>query len=162
MLICAVSSSDLWVAGSVNNAKDTGKKSGVTYAVGAVEGALAAAPVFPPLTHPPKVLSRPPNSSSPASPFPIRRTVRVSPLNSTASNRFTVEVTPDKENPKDKGLIGLGPNSGSNVYVELGSDKGMAVLDSIFTQNTSTPNYITVLLGRLDGASTATPFAPSS
>ena len=41
LLIIAVSSSDLWVAGSVNNAKDTGKKSGVTYAVGAVEGALA-------------------------------------------------------------------------------------------------------------------------
>ncbi|KAI5897246.1 uncharacterized protein SCHCODRAFT_02616991 [Schizophyllum commune H4-8] len=144
-------SSDLWVAGSVNNAKDTGKKSGVTYAVGAVEGALARSSlILPPLTHPLKGLSRPPSSSSLASPSPIRRIVRVVPPNSPPPNRFTVEVTPDKENPKDKGLIGLGPNSGSNVYVELGSDKGMAVLDSIFTQNTSTPNYITVLLGRLD------------
>ena len=53
LLIIAVSSSDLWVAGSVNNAKDTGKKSGVTYAVGAVEGALAcSSATFPPLTHP--------------------------------------------------------------------------------------------------------------
>ncbi|KAL1725508.1 aspartic peptidase domain-containing protein [Schizophyllum commune] len=111
-------SSDLWVAGSVNNAKDTGKKSGVTYAVGAVEGPI--------------------------------KTAELEFAGFTIPDQAFIEVTPDKENPKDKGLIGLGPNSGSNVYVELGSDKGMAVLDSIFTQNTSTPNYITVLLGRLD------------
>ncbi|KAL1743093.1 aspartic peptidase domain-containing protein [Schizophyllum fasciatum] len=111
-------SSDLWVAGTVKNAKDTGKKSGVTYAVGAVEGPIKTAALE-------------------FSGFKI-------------PDQAYIEVTPDKKNPEDKGLIGLGPNSGSNVYVELGSDKGMAVLDSIFTQNTSTPNYITVLLGRLD------------
>ncbi|KAL1752852.1 aspartic peptidase domain-containing protein [Schizophyllum commune] len=111
-------SSDLWVAGSVNNAKDTGKKSGVTYAVGAVQGPI--------------------------------KTAELEFAGFTIPDQAFIEVTPDKENPKDKGLIGLGPNSGSNVYVELGSDRGMAVLDSIFTQNTSTPNYITVLLGRLD------------
>lgn len=31
-------SSDLWVAGSVSNAQDTGKTSGVSYAVGEVQG----------------------------------------------------------------------------------------------------------------------------
>lgn len=33
-------SADLYVAGSVKNSKDTGKSSGVTYAVGAVKGVL--------------------------------------------------------------------------------------------------------------------------
>ncbi|KAI0373720.1 acid protease [Pilatotrama ljubarskyi] len=49
------------------------------------------------------------------------------------------------------GLIGLGPNVGSRVKDALGSSDsaGDPVLDRIFRQNTSTPNYITVLLGRL-------------
>jgi hypothetical protein len=48
------------------------------------------------------------------------------------------------------GLIGLGPNRGSNVREALGSSKGNAVLDRIFLSDTSTPNYLTTLLGRSD------------
>lgn len=48
------------------------------------------------------------------------------------------------------GLVGLGPNSGSRVYSELGSNAGDAIVDRIFRQNTSSPNFITALLGRSD------------
>ena len=33
-------SSDLWVAGSVSDATETGKNAGVTYAIGSVKGLL--------------------------------------------------------------------------------------------------------------------------
>lgn len=46
------------------------------------------------------------------------------------------------------GLIGLGPNRGSNVRDTLKSRTGNAVLDRIFLSDTSTPNYLTTLLGR--------------
>lgn len=62
-----------------------------------------------------------------------------------------VEVTASSDNPSGEGLIGLGPNSGSQVYSALGSkSSGAAVVDRIFNQNTSTSNYISVLLGRSD------------
>jgi hypothetical protein len=64
---------------------------------------------------------------------------------------FAVEVVPNSENPVGKGLIGLGPNSGSNIFQELNNSAGDAVLDRIFLQNTSTPNYLTVNLGRSEG-----------
>jgi len=48
------------------------------------------------------------------------------------------------------GLIGLGPNRGSNIRQVLGSSRGNSVLDRIFLSNTSTPNYLTTLLGRSD------------
>ena len=51
------------------------------------------------------------------------------------------------------GLIGLGPNYGSQVHEALGNSSGDAVLDRIFQQNTSTPNYLTILLGRDDDPS---------
>lgn len=48
------------------------------------------------------------------------------------------------------GLIGLGPNRGSNIKEVLKTSAGNAVLDRIFLSNTSTPNYLTTLLGRSD------------
>lgn len=48
------------------------------------------------------------------------------------------------------GLIGLGPNRGSNIKDVLKTSAGNAVLDRIFLSNTSTPNYLTTLLGRSD------------
>jgi hypothetical protein len=64
---------------------------------------------------------------------------------------LAVQVTPDKTNPQGLGLLGLGPNQGSNVYSALdSSSSGAAVVDRIFRQNTSTPNFISVLLGRYD------------
>ena len=47
-------------------------------------------------------------------------------------------------------MIGLGPNRGSNVRSVINSKAGNAVLDRIFLSNTSTPNYLTTLLGRSD------------
>lgn len=64
--------------------------------------------------------------------------------------RELVEITPGDE-PAGTGLIGLGPNSGSNIFRTLNSSDGHAVLDRIFLQNTSTPNFMTVLLGRSEG-----------
>ncbi|KAF9652956.1 acid protease [Thelephora ganbajun] len=46
------------------------------------------------------------------------------------------------------GLIGLGPNRGSSIKQVLKSSAGNAVLDRIFLSDTSTPNFLTVLLGR--------------
>ena len=59
-------------------------------------------------------------------------------------------MTPDSTNQEGIGLIGLGPNRGSNVFSALGTSTGAAVVDRIFRQNTSTPNFISVLLGRYD------------
>jgi len=57
-------------------------------------------------------------------------------------------ITPDSNNPDGNGLIGLGPSSGSNILQTLSSSVGNTPLDSIFLQNTTTPNYLTILLGR--------------
>jgi len=48
------------------------------------------------------------------------------------------------------GLIGLGPSRSSNVRQVLKTAAGDPVLDRIFLSNTSTPNYLTTLLGRSD------------
>ena len=40
-----IHSSDLWVAGGVNGAKDTGKTAGVDYAIGAAAGPVTTAKV---------------------------------------------------------------------------------------------------------------------
>lgn len=79
-----------------------------------------------------------------------------------------VEIPPDQSNPVNTGLIGLGPSFGSNIEQLLGSPSGRTPLDksaskfpartrfpnekkcSIFNQNKSTPNFISVLLGRSD------------
>jgi hypothetical protein len=46
-------------------------------------------------------------------------------------------------------MLGLGPNSGSSVHASLNNQpQGDTVLDRIFRQNVSTPNILTVLLGR--------------
>lgn len=48
-------------------------------------------------------------------------------------------------------MLGLGPNSGSRIHASLNNQpQGDTVLDRIFQQNVSTPNILTVLLGRSD------------
>lgn len=66
------------------------------------------------------------------------------------ADRGPVQQTPSGSNAAGTGLIGLGPNFGSQVFNAIGDSSGDAVLDRIFKQNTSTPNYITILLGRHD------------
>ncbi|KAH9949576.1 acid protease [Amylocystis lapponica] len=75
----------------------------------------------------------------------------------TISDQAFISVAVDSAHPTGQGTIGLGPNSGSEVHSTVDSGAGDAVLDRIFRQNTSTPNYLTILLGRDDD--TANPFA---
>lgn len=60
----------------------------------------------------------------------------------------TVSAAADSSHSAGQGLIGLGPNSGSIVHSIINDHSGDAVVDRIFRQNTSTPNYISFLLGR--------------
>ncbi|KAF5380669.1 hypothetical protein D9757_007060 [Collybiopsis confluens] len=64
-----------------------------------------------------------------------------------------IAASASSSNPSGQGLIGLGPNIGSNIYATIKNSTGASVCDRIFLQNTSTPNYITVNLGRLDDPS---------
>jgi hypothetical protein len=62
---------------------------------------------------------------------------------------LTVEVSSSSNLPNIPGILGLGPNSGSRVHTSLKNQpQGDTVLDRIFQQNVSTPNFLTVLLGR--------------
>ncbi|TFK52405.1 acid protease [Heliocybe sulcata] len=76
----------------------------------------------------------------------------------TVTNQAFILAPPSSENPSGTGLIGLGPNNGSRVFETLGeAAKGDAVLDHLFRQNTSTPNFLSVLLGRSDDPSDPLP-----
>ncbi|KAK0221600.1 aspartic peptidase domain-containing protein [Armillaria fumosa] len=66
----------------------------------------------------------------------------------TVHDQAFLQVTPDSEHPIGIGIIGLGPMSGSFIHNKMNTSAGYPVLDRIFLQNTSTPNYLTVLLGR--------------
>ncbi|KAI0949368.1 hypothetical protein AcW1_009001 [Taiwanofungus camphoratus] len=68
----------------------------------------------------------------------------------TVDNQAFVNVPVDSSHAASQGIIGLGPNSGSRVHEQFNNATGDAVLDRIFRQNTSTPNFITILLGRSD------------
>ncbi|KAF9262851.1 acid protease [Marasmius fiardii PR-910] len=114
-------SADLWVAGTVPNSHDTGKKAGVTYAVGSVQGPI--------------------------------KTAQVEFAGFKVPNQAYLEVPPDSTNKQGTGLVGLGPHDNSNIYNTLKNDAAVPLLDTIFKQNTSTPNYLTVNLGRLEDPS---------
>ena len=47
-----------------------------------------------------------------------------------------------------EGLIGLGPNTGSVILDKLDDDSGNSVLNRIFSQNSTSSNYLTLLLDR--------------
>lgn len=75
-------------------------------------------------------------------------------MNNRTSLNFRLNVVNAPVTPTHtagSGLIGLGPNTGSEVKAAIGASDsaGDPVLDRIFRQNTSTPNYITFLLGRI-------------
>ena len=60
-----------------------------------------------------------------------------------------VEVTSSSNTPHVPGFLGLGPNRGSRIHTSLENrPQGDTVLDRIFRQNVSAPNFLTVLLGR--------------
>ncbi|EIW59384.1 acid protease [Trametes versicolor FP-101664 SS1] len=112
-------SSDLWVAGTVPNSKDTGKAAKVQYAVDGVQGSVDTADLD------------------------------FAGYTITDQAYINAPITPT--HTAGSGLIGLGPNTGSEVKAAIGASNsaGDPVLDRIFRQNTSTPNYITFLLGRI-------------
>ena len=57
-------------------------------------------------------------------------------------------MTPSSDSPEGYGLIGLGPSSGSQVLAALKNSAGDPAIDRIFRQDTSVPNFISVLLNR--------------
>lgn len=61
-----------------------------------------------------------------------------------------VQVKPSDSQPANAGLMGLGPWFTSNVWKALNSSEAKPPVDNLFSQNKTTPNYITVLLGRSD------------
>ena len=62
-----------------------------------------------------------------------------------------MQVFPSSNTPQVPGILGLGPNGGSSIHASLNNQpQGDTVLDGIFRQNVSTPNILTVLLGRSD------------
>jgi hypothetical protein len=62
--------------------------------------------------------------------------------------RFPVETTPSTSSPDGTGLVGLGPRFGSQVLGALNTSAGDPPIDRIFSQDTSIPNFISVLLNR--------------
>ncbi len=79
----------------------------------------------------------------------------------TKAHDTTVQANGSSSQPAGQGLIGLGPNTGSNVWQKFQSDEVASVCLRIFLQNTSTPNFISVNLGRLDGVYLQTNLAGS-
>ncbi|KAF8964425.1 aspartic peptidase domain-containing protein [Flammula alnicola] len=59
-----------------------------------------------------------------------------------------LEISSDAQHPEGHGILGLGPSSGSFITRSLPSATGATVLDRVFAQNRSIPNYFTILLGR--------------
>jgi hypothetical protein len=126
----------LWVAGNIPNSNDTGVSTGVQYAVGSVNGDVRTAQLtFLNFTIPAQAFSAFQNC------FVVL----------SALTGALVQVNSSSTYPSGQGLIGLGPNVGSNIYDALKKQpQGDTVLDQIFRQNPSTPNILTVLLTRSD------------
>jgi hypothetical protein len=68
----------------------------------------------------------------------------------TVPHQALFRVDPDADHAASVGLIGLGPWFVSSIYETLNSTAGLPPVDNIFRQNKTTPNYLTVLLGRSD------------
>ncbi|KAL5522149.1 hypothetical protein ACEPAF_2006 [Sanghuangporus sanghuang] len=68
--------------------------------------------------------------------------------NYVVKDQAFISVIPTADTPDVQGLIGLGPSSASQVRKQMKSSAGAPPLDRIFRQNTSTPNFLSVLLTR--------------
>lgn len=68
----------------------------------------------------------------------------------------TVQAT-NADTPPFAGLIGLGPSSGSQIRTLTGDAAGDPPLDQIFRQDPSTPNFLSLLLGRADDPGSSNP-----
>lgn len=140
------------MAGTPNNAKDTGKKISINYAIGAVSGRFTAWWIMPLLSSS-QATSRQPRSSSVHTQSANKLTLKSLRTQATlcAHSSSFVLLIALTSSQDGTGLIGLGPNSGSNVWTALKPDPAaVTFLDSIFAQNTSTPNFMTIILGRTE------------
>ena len=61
---------------------------------------------------------------------------------------FIVDVVLSVDNLVKQGVLSLGPSSASNVRSCAKSSKGNTPLSCIFKQNTTTPNFLTVVLSQ--------------
>ncbi|KAF9018388.1 acid protease, partial [Hymenopellis radicata] len=118
-------SSDLWVVPlnnvSVPDSIDTGAQASVSYAIGNVSGPI--------------------------------KTAELVFAGYTVPNQSFIQVAPGQNAtsiPSQNGLIGLGPNAGSQIEEALGTAAGYGALDNIFLQNECAQNILTILLGRVD------------
>lgn len=68
----------------------------------------------------------------------------------TEPHKRPVSAAVDSDHPVNQGVLGLGPNSASNIYDQFNNDAGDTPLNRIFESNMSTPNFLTILLGRSD------------
>ncbi|KIM43281.1 hypothetical protein M413DRAFT_18357 [Hebeloma cylindrosporum] len=59
-----------------------------------------------------------------------------------------LEIPSESKRTEGDGILGLGPSSGSFIAQRLSSGIGAPVLERIFLQNRSAPNFFTILLGR--------------
>ncbi|KAG8996942.1 hypothetical protein FRB94_007962 [Tulasnella sp. JGI-2019a] len=116
------SSADLWIYGDVPNAKDTGVLSNVTYAVGTVTGSVLQAPM-----------------SFGGYDVPAQDFIHVTDVSSFGVDIRQLGYT---------GLIGLGPPISSNVFLSVNDFSAVPPMNSIFRQNMTSQNYITILLSR--------------
>ncbi|KAH7914245.1 aspartic peptidase domain-containing protein [Hygrophoropsis aurantiaca] len=115
-------SSDLWVTGSVPNAQDSGKSVTLSYAVGTAAGDIYTAPLE----------------------FDGYSVSNQAFLLVTNTSSFSTNIHSEGYD----GLIGLGPNTGSSIYKKYDSSSGNNALSNIFSQSSSTNNYITLMLDR--------------
>ncbi|KAF5360512.1 hypothetical protein D9756_004880 [Leucocoprinus leucothites] len=115
-------SSDLWIAGSVQQGNDTGQNASIIYAIDNVAGPI--------------------------------RTAQLELGDLQVKNQAFIQVPPSPRNLEGTGVLGLGPSSGSFILSELSGLRGAPPLDRLFTANSTTPNYFTILLGRDNDPST--------
>ncbi|THH23116.1 hypothetical protein EUX98_g8061 [Antrodiella citrinella] len=119
-------SSDLWVTGTVPNTTDLGKSVSLNYAVGNAHGDIHTADLE----------------------FAGYTVQDQAYLLVQDTSGFNMDIGAQGF----EGLIGLGPNTGSTILDEVDNDTGNSVLDRIFSQNTTSSNYLTILLNRLGDA----------
>ncbi|ESK86192.1 aspartic peptidase a1 [Moniliophthora roreri MCA 2997] len=111
-------SSDLYVFGEPEHTKNTSMTAAFAYGKGAVGGYINTADLFFNSFHVPD------------------------------QAYLLVEKAVDVSTTEGTGLIGFGPSASSTIRRTFNSSAGNPVLDRIFRQNMTTPNYITFLLSR--------------
>ncbi|TFY58044.1 hypothetical protein EVJ58_g6659 [Rhodofomes roseus] len=115
-------SSDLWVAGTIPQTTDLGMSESLSYAVGNAQGDINTATLN----------------------FGNYTVQDQAYLLVKDISTFSINIQAEGF----EGLIGLGPNTGSVIRDKMDDPKGDSVLARIFQQNTTSSNYMSILLNR--------------